>query len=98
MKFGKILRMLRGKTGVGIKTLAPELGVSYSYLSKLENDEVGPSEQLVSRVAHYFDEDRDQLLLSAGKIPDDILNILRDNPEEAINFLRKRFGTPRDRP
>ena len=43
--FGAVLRQLRNKTGLGIKGLAPELGVTYSYLSKLENNEVGPSEK-----------------------------------------------------
>ena len=41
MKFGRILRRLRKESEIGIKGLAPRLGVSYSYLSKLENDEVG---------------------------------------------------------
>jgi transcriptional regulator with XRE-family HTH domain len=90
--FGSILRELRQRTGVGIKRLAPELGVSYSYLSKLENSEVGPSEELVGKVAKYFEYDRDRLLIAAGKIPPEILRILQDHPDEALDFLRTRFG------
>jgi transcriptional regulator with XRE-family HTH domain len=93
--FGRILRELRNKEGVGIKKLAPELGVSYSYLSKLENNEVAPSKELVEKVATYFDYDSDLLLISAGKIPAEILGILQDHPEEAIGFLRERFGRGR---
>jgi hypothetical protein len=51
-----------------------------------------PSPELVGRVAEYFDYDRDQLLLSAGKVPDEILAILRENPQEALEYLRERFG------
>jgi HTH-type transcriptional regulator, competence development regulator len=91
--FGEVLRQLRTKTGLGIKGLAPELGVTYSYLSKLENNEVGPSEKMVDRVARYFRYDRNRLLLAAGKVPEDILEILRNNPDEAVRFLRERFGT-----
>ena len=91
------MRQLRAQTGIGIKKLAPRLGVSYSYLSKLENDEVGPSEDLVGRVAKYFRYDRNRLLLSAGKVPQEILDILRDNPDQAIQFLRERFGRERER-
>ncbi len=94
-EFGDILRELRTKEGVGIKRLAPELGVSYSYLSKLENNEIGPSKDLIDKIAKYFDYDRDQLLLAAGKIPPEILQILQDNPEEALDFLRERFGRGR---
>lgn len=92
MSFAEILRQLRTDAGVGIKRLAPELGVSYSYVSKLENGEVGPSEELVGRIAAYFKYDRDRLLLSAGKVPPEILRILQDHPDDAIEFLRQRFG------
>ena len=92
MKFGKILRQLRLESGKGIKSLAPELKVNYTYLSKLENETISPSEELVSRVAEYFGFDRDALLLSAGKVPEDILQILRDHPSDATAFLRRQFG------
>jgi len=95
MEFGQILRQLRTKAGLGIKRLAPELGVTYSYLSKLENNEIGPSEGLVGRVASYFEYDRDQLLISAGEVPPEILEILREHPEDAVEFLKERFGRRR---
>jgi transcriptional regulator with XRE-family HTH domain len=93
MEFGQILRQLRTKTGIGIKRLAPELKVTYSYLSKLENNEISPSAELVDRVAKYFHYDRDNLLISAGKIPDEVLAILRQHPDDALKFLREHFGT-----
>ena len=98
MEFGTILHELRGKAGIGIKRLAPELGVSYSYLSKLESNQVRPSEELVERVARYFDYDQDRLLLSADKVPPEILQILREHPEDAIDFLRERFGRRGEQP
>jgi HTH-type transcriptional regulator, competence development regulator len=92
MEFGRILRELRTGAGIGIKRLAPELRVDYTYLSKLENNEINPSAELVDRVAEYFNYDRDSLLLSAGKVPQEILDILRENPDDALKFLRERFG------
>ena len=97
MEFGEILRKLRSDAGLGIKRLAPELGVNYSYLSKLENGEAGPSHEFVERVAHYFHYDEDKLLLSAGKIPPEILEILRKHPDDAVQFLKERFGRRRER-
>ncbi len=93
MEFGQILRTLRTRAGIGIKRLAPDLDVSYTYLSKLENREITPSAELVNRVAQYFDYDPDTLLLSAGKIPEEILEILREHPDDALKFLRERFGS-----
>jgi transcriptional regulator with XRE-family HTH domain len=94
-RFGEILRGLRGTVGLGIKRLAPELGVSYTYLSKLENNEVAPSEELVGKVATYFDYDPDRLMIAAGKVPPEIIRILQEHPDEAVEFLRKRFGRGR---
>jgi len=94
MEFGEVLRELRTQAGVGIKRLAPELGVTYTYLSKLESNHVRPSHELVKKVAHYFNYDEDRLLLTADKIPPDVLRILQEHPEEAIQFLKERFGLP----
>jgi transcriptional regulator with XRE-family HTH domain len=92
MEFGTILRDLRTKAGLGIKKLGPELDVTYTYISKLENNELRPSEEFIRRVAKYFGYDHDRLLLAAGKVPAEVLEILRENPQEAIEFLREHFG------
>ena len=92
MEFGQILRRLRSDKKLGIKQLAPDLKVTYSYLSKLESGDVGPSEAFVCRVSEYFRYDKNELLLAAGKVPDDILEILRSNPQDAVQFLRDKFG------
>jgi transcriptional regulator with XRE-family HTH domain len=92
MEFGRILRDLRKNAGLGIKRLAPELGVNYTFLSRLENNDVGPSEAFVRRVANYFGYDHDLLLLAAGKVPADVRKILQDHPHEALELLRAHFG------
>jgi transcriptional regulator with XRE-family HTH domain len=90
--FGTILKQLRKDSGLGIKKLAPALGIDYSYLSKLESETISPSANVVGRVATYFSYDCDRLLLAAGKVPDEVLTILRENPDQAIQLLRDRFG------
>src|SRR2546428_5635915 len=89
--FGQVLKKLRAQEGIGIKTLAPRLRVDHTYLSKLENDLARPSEDVVVRIAKYFRYDGEELLVLAGRIPPDVQQILRENPREAIDFLRKRF-------
>jgi len=96
MEFGALLRELRHERGLGIKRLAPDLGVTHGYLSKLENGQTKPSQDLVLRVADYFSYDPDSLLLSADRLPPDVVRILRENPEEAIAYLRDRFAGERD--
>ena len=90
--FGKKLKSLRREKGIGIKTLAPELKINYTYLSKLENDKILPSTELIKRISKYFNYDYDELLISANKIPEDVLKILQDDPKRIVDFLRKEFG------
>ena len=93
------MRELRKKAGLSIKRLAPALGVNYTFISRLENNDVGPSEEFVRRVAVYFGYDNDILLVAAGKVPADIRTILRDHPNAALELLRAHFGAEkRNRP
>jgi len=99
MEFGELLRELRSRKGLGIKRVAPQLGITYTYLSKIETNQVRPSAELIDRMASYFAYDRDLLLLAADRVPPDILEILREHPEDAIEYLRATFGrSQNDRP
>ena len=89
--FGSFLRDLRQENGYSQKELANEMNINYTYLSKLENGHSTPSESFVERVVEVFHYDREELLVRAGKIPDDVLKIISDNPKAAIDFLRKKF-------
>lgn len=91
MGFGDLFRQLRYNKGISIKKLASALEVDYTYLSKIENGRVIPSEQMIERVSKYFDYSNDSLMLTADKIPEDIKRILRENPEESLEYLRRRF-------
>lgn len=93
MEIGLLLKKLRNKKGIGIKTLASELDLNYTYISKLENGKVKPSEGTIKKIAGYYNYSYDELLLSANKIPDDIIEILRNNPQEALKYLRNKFGS-----
>ena len=91
MKFGSLLKKLRTEKGVSIKKIAPHLGLNYTYISKLENSKVNPSQEVVKKISHYFNYDSDELLTAAGKLPKDVQDILRNNPKEALNYLRTKF-------
>lgn len=89
MRFGQLLRQLRKERQLGIKKLAPDLDVNYTYLSKLENDKAIPSEELVRRIARYFDYDADKLLLAADRVPGDAIAIIRRRPDLTLRYLRR---------
>lgn len=89
--FGRALRGLRVKKGLSLKQLSSKLSVNYSYISKLENLHTKPSKEFILRVAKFFECDNEELMLQAGKIPSDILDILTNNPKKAAAFLREQF-------
>ncbi len=91
-KLGKYLRALRQRRGLGLKRAAPELQISYTYLSKLENGKVEPSDETMERLARYYSVAVEDLPLTEGRLPPDVRRILEDHPEEAIDLLRRRFG------
>lgn len=77
--FGAFLRRLRKARSKTQRDLAGEVGVSYTYLSKLENDAPGfesISEATLSRLAGALDADPDEVITRAGKVPSDVQRIL----------------------
>jgi transcriptional regulator with XRE-family HTH domain len=91
---GKFLRRLRKRKAKSLKGAAPEIGVSHAYLSKLENGAQSPSDEVLERLATYYDANSDVLAILAGRIPDDVMAALQADPENAARVLRARFGKP----
>lgn len=91
-EFGKTFRKLREEKGYSIKKLAGSLQVNYTYLSKIENSKSIPSDEFIDKIAEIFNVDAEELKVQAGKIPDDVKRIIKDNPKEVIEYLRGKFG------
>lgn len=92
MQFGELLKTLRAQKGISIKKLAPEIGLDYTYISKLENSKVMPSEQVILKFSKYFDYSSDELMIAAGKLPDDVQAILKSNSKQILDYLRTSFN------
>jgi HTH-type transcriptional regulator, competence development regulator len=73
MKFGPHIRETREARAITLRGLARLLEVEPAYLSKIEREIFAPpSESLIMKIAAHLDEDPDQLLALAGKIPSDV--------------------------
>ena len=85
MQFGERIRELRESHGWTQKELSDRLGVSVSYISKVENERLHfgdyPSEKFVHKLAGELDADEDELLLLADKVPAGIRKRIREKPE-----------------
>ncbi len=85
MSFGQRLRTLRKGKNLGQRALADEVGINFTYLSKIENERLDfaqfPSEELTRRLAKALDADEDELMLLAEKIPEQIRRRVLQRPE-----------------
>ena len=88
-----VLRKAREANGQSLRGAAKELGVDPSYLSRVESGERSPSPSLRDRAESLYGLDSDTLALSAGHVPADVLEILRQNPE-LLAEIRARHGQP----
>jgi len=85
MRFGEKIRELRKGKNLGQRALADLVGVSFTYISKVENEKMDfgdyPSEDLIYKLAKALDADADELLLLAKKIPDEIKSRVLERPD-----------------
>jgi transcriptional regulator with XRE-family HTH domain len=84
-KFGKRVRELRRAKNLGQRALAKMVGVSFTYISRIENENLDfgpfPSEDLICRLAEALDTDPDDLLVLAKKVPDKIKRRVFERPD-----------------
>ncbi len=69
-RIGKKLRILRQREGLTSRELGAILGVSNSYIIRIENGKKRPSIDLVAKMARYFNVSTDQLILDELELDD----------------------------
>lgn len=91
--FGAIVRRERERREIGLREMAKMIGVSPTYLSKVERDHfLPPAEDKVRKIAKIIDYDQDELLALAGRVASDLNEIIRRHPREMASFLRTANG------
>ena len=99
-EFGQYIRIRRLALdervgGYSIRKTAAMVGVQFSYLSKVERGEVAPpSEATIKRLAVVLGEDPDVLLALAGKVSEDLRNVILKRPQLFAELLRELKNTP----
>lgn len=92
MKFGDRIRDLRKAKNLSQRALGDLVGVSFTYISKVENEKLDfgdyPSEELIRKLAEALDTDVDELLLLAKKIPEQIRQRVMERPDAFRKIAR----------
>ena len=92
-KFGAFVRREREAKEIGLREMAKMIGVSPTYLSKVERDEFPPpAEDKVKAIAKIIECDADDMLARAGRVSTDISDIIKSHPIELAKLLRTTKG------
>lgn len=100
MTFGDHIKALRKKRRMTQRELADQLGVNFTYISKIENDklEVLPSEDLIRRMAGVLATDAEELLDLAGKLDlKQLQQVAKDVPQAGVLLRRIQSGQLTDK-
>lgn len=106
MRFGERLRQLRQGKNLSQRDLAEQVGVNFTYISKIENEKLDfaqfPGEELIRKLAKALDADEAELLILAEKIPEQIKKRVMERPDafrkfadlddETINRILEEYG------
>jgi transcriptional regulator with XRE-family HTH domain len=93
--FGALVRREREAKEIGLREMAKLIGISPTYLSKVERNELPPpAEERVRRIAEIIGQDADELLALAGRVASDLSEIIKQLPRETAALLRTTKGLP----
>lgn len=93
LPFGKALREKRLEKKYTLRKFAELAGVSPTYLSQVEQCNVmPPTADRVKRMAKLLDEDSDKWIALAGRVPEDLSEIIQESPIEIAGLLRAVQG------
>ena len=93
MPFGHTLRAKRLAKKLGLRKFAELVGVSPTYLSQVEQCNVmPPTADRVKRIAELLGENPDEWIALAGRVPDDISQIISEQPTGVPDLLRAVRG------
>lgn len=87
---GDRLKRVRSSRGLGLRATASRVGISPTYLSRVENnlETSPPSEEKIQNLAKVLEEDFDELMQLAGRVPAEVSDLIKTDTNMPA-FLRR---------
>jgi HTH-type transcriptional regulator, competence development regulator len=93
LPFGQALRAKRLEKKYGLRQFAELVGVSPTYLSRVEQCNVmPPAADRINRMAELLGMDADEWMALAGRVSDEVSGIISEYPTEIPDLLRTLRG------
>jgi transcriptional regulator with XRE-family HTH domain len=96
--FGNVIWQARRKLGLSQRELAAKVGVDYTYLSKLENDHVEPSEKVIRSLAEHLSLNAEELIYLTGRMTDHDSEALEELVKANYKAMPALFRRVRENP
>jgi transcriptional regulator with XRE-family HTH domain len=91
--FGQVLREARLAKGITLRKFAEMVGISPTYLSQVEQDNVDPpTAERVKKMAELLGANSDEWIALAGRVPEDLPGIIQKDPTAMPELLREASG------
>lgn len=89
-EFGRRVRQRREELEIGLRELARRVALSPAYLSMVERGELPPpAEDKVVALARELKFEPDELLASAGRVADEVTELVRSHADELPDLIRR---------
>lgn len=89
MPFSEYIKKHREASIYSQRKFAVMVGVSATYMSKIERGEFKPpSEDVIKRMAKLLNKDSDVVLAKAGKVDSELIAIILSDPIYYCNLIR----------
>jgi len=88
-RLGERIRRMRAEHKLGLRETATKVGISPTYLSRIEtmNEKTPPAEDVIRKLAKLLNDDFDELMHLAGRVPEDVEKVIKGDPSMPA-FLR----------
>ncbi len=95
--FGQVLRESRLAKGFTLRKFAEMVGISPTYLSQVEQDNVDPpTAERINKMAELLGTNSDEWIALAGRVPEDLPGIIQKEPTAMPELLREASGLTAD--
>jgi HTH-type transcriptional regulator, competence development regulator len=84
-----MLRNWRKESGMSLQQLADKIGVSFTYVAKIEREEQPPpTEKRLHRIAKVLRRSKNEVWNAAGRLPSNVIQMAQRQPSRYAKLVR----------